>query len=183
MGLILVRHTAPDVAPGTCYGRLDLPPGPGFADEAAAVLDAMPPVTRVLTSPLIRCRALAEHIGAARGLPVEVEPRLIEIDFGAWEGLAWDAVPRDELDAWAADFWNARPHGGESVAMFTARVADWLAGQGGAAGWLAVTHAGLMRAAQHLLGRDESWACRFSHGQTLALSAGDLSALAARPMP
>ncbi|GAA0294911.1 alpha-ribazole phosphatase family protein [Rhodovulum strictum] len=179
MGLILVRHTAPDVAPGTCYGRLDLSPGPRFAEEAAAILATLPPVSRVLTSPLIRCRALAEHVGAARGLPVEVAPGLIEIDFGTWEGIAWDAVPRAELDAWAADFWHARPHGGESVAIFTARVAEALAGLGAAQDWLAVTHAGLMRAALHLLGRDETWASRFGHGAVLRLSRDELAALAA----
>lgn len=175
MGLILLRHTAPEVAPGTCYGRLDLPPGPDFADEAAAAVAALPPVARILTSPLVRCRVLAEHLGALRGLPVEVEPRLIEIDFGRWEGTPWDALPRDEIDAWAADFWDARPHGGESVAMFTARVAAFLADQRDAQGWLAVTHAGLMRAALHLLGRDETWQRRFAYGEMLALSPGELA--------
>lgn len=183
MGLILLRHTAPAVAPGTCYGRLDLAPGPNFEAEAAAVIAGLPSVARLICSPLWRCRALAERIGAARGLPVEVDPRLIEIDFGAWEGLAWDAVPRDELDAWAADFHHARPHGGESVAMFTARVAEFLAAQGAARDWLAVTHAGIMRAALHLMGRDETWACRFAYGETLTLGPAELAALGAAVPP
>ncbi|TCP40790.1 alpha-ribazole phosphatase family protein [Rhodovulum marinum] len=179
MALSLLRHTAPDVAPGTCYGRLDLAPGPDFAAEAQAVLARLPRATRLMTSPLRRCRALAEHIGAQVGLPVEVEPRLIEIDFGRWEGLAWDAVPRDELDLWAGDFWHARPHGGESVAMFTSRVAGFLADQREAADWLAVTHAGIMRAALHLLGRDETWSRRFGYGERLDLGPDDLAACAA----
>ncbi|SIO28574.1 alpha-ribazole phosphatase [Rhodovulum sp. ES.010] len=178
MGLILLRHTAPDVAPGTCYGRLDLAPGPDFAAEAAEIITRLPLVTRLLTSPLRRCRSLAEEIGRARGLTVEIEPRLIEIDFGAWEGLPWDAVPRSELDAWAADFWQARSHGGESVGQFTARVAGFLAEQGAASDWLAVTHAGIMRATLHLLGRDETWKSRFAYGETLRLSPAELSALA-----
>lgn len=177
MGLILLRHTAPDVAPGTCYGRLDLPPGPGFEGEAAAVLARLPPVARLLTSPLARCRRLAETIGQARGLPVETDPALIEIDFGRWEGLSWDAVPRDELDIWAADFWHARPHGGESVAMFADRVAAFLAAPPAGGPVLAVTHAGIMRAALHLSGRDETWARRFAFGEALELSAEDLRAL------
>lgn len=181
MGLILLRHTAPDVAPGTCYGRLDLPPGPGFEAEAAEVIARLPRVTRILSSPLTRCRALAGRIGAARGLAVEIDPRLVEIDFGRWEGLAWDDVPRDELDAWAADFHHARPHGGESVAMFTRRVAAFLAAERAARDCLAVTHAGLMRAALHLLGRDETWVCRFAFGETLTLSPDDLVALGAAP--
>lgn len=180
MGLILLRHTAPEVAPGTCYGRLDLAPGPGFADEAQSVLEQLPPVTRLLTSPLLRCRALADHIGAELGLPVDVDPRLIEIDFGRWEGLVWDAVPHDELDLWAADFWQARPHGGESVTMFSARVAAFLADQRAANGWLAVTHAGIMRATLHLLGRDETWSRRFGYDESLELDADDLAKCGAR---
>ncbi|TCP63315.1 alpha-ribazole phosphatase [Rhodovulum bhavnagarense] len=180
MGLILLRHTAPEVAPGTCYGRLDLPPGPGFEAEAAATITALPPIRRLLSSPLRRCRLLAERIGEARGLSVEVVPELTEIDFGRWEGMAWDAVPRDELDAWASDFWHARPHGGESVARFAGRVAEFLARCGAAQGWLAVAHAGQMRAAVHLLGQDPDWKRRFAYGERLVLSAHDLARLAAR---
>ena len=49
------------------------------------------------------------------------------MDFGRWEGLPWSAVPRAELDAWAADLMHARPHGGESVAMLLARTRRALA--------------------------------------------------------
>ncbi|MBK1635601.1 histidine phosphatase family protein [Rhodovulum adriaticum] len=178
MGLTLLRHTAPEVAPGTCYGRLDLPPGPDFEAEARALIAGLPPVTRLLTSPLQRCRLLAERIGQAQGIAAEVAPALTEIDFGSWEGLAWDAVPRAELDTWAADFWHARPHGGESVAQFAARAAGFLAECSAADGWLAVTHAGQMRAAVHLLGRDPDWACRFAYGERLVLGADDLAVLA-----
>lgn len=178
MGLTLLRHTAPDVAPGTCYGRLDLPPGPEFEAEAAALIADLPPATRLLTSPLQRCRRLAERIGAARGLPVEVAQSLTEIDFGSWEGLAWDAIPRAELDAWAQDFWHARPHGGESVAQFAARVAGFLAECRDAQDWLAVTHAGQMRAAVHLLGQDPTWSRRFAYGARLVLGPAELETLA-----
>ncbi|HBF90413.1 MAG TPA: phosphoglycerate mutase, partial [Hyphomonas atlantica] len=42
-------------------------------------------------------------------------------DFGRWEMQPWGDLPRHELDAWANDFLDARPHGGESVAELTAR--------------------------------------------------------------
>ncbi|MEO1000762.1 MAG: histidine phosphatase family protein, partial [Pseudomonadota bacterium] len=122
MGLTLIRHTTPEVPPGTCYGQTDLDLKPGFAEEAEAVLAALPPAERLITSPLRRCARLAERIGAARGLLPVPEPRLMEMDFGRWEGVPWDRIPRAELDAWAADFDHARPHGGESVAIFAARV-------------------------------------------------------------
>ena len=99
-----------------CYGRTDLP----LADPAAAVrlaarLSAM--AATFWTSPLQRCRMVA----LARG-PHRVDARLQELDFGAWESLKWDAVPRAELDAWAADVWHVGPPGGETGAALVARV-------------------------------------------------------------
>lgn len=169
MGLILLRHTQPEVAPGTCYGRTDLPPGPDFAKEAAAAIAALPRVTRLFSSPLRRCRALADAVAQARGLPVEIDARLIEIDFGRWEGVAWDAIPRHEIDVWAGDFWHACPHGGESVAIFAERVAGFLAEDRGPDPVLAVTHAGIMRAALYHAGEEGAWQRKFPFGGFIAL--------------
>ena len=149
MGLILVRHTRPDVAEGLCYGRTDLGVADTFADEAAAVLSALPKVRRVVSSPLRRCRALAQYIADAADLPLDIDERLMEIDFGAWEGRLWSEVPRREIDAWAENFLHARPHGGESVAMLRSRVGaaltDWSAR---CEPIVIVTHAGVIKAAR-----------------------------------
>ena len=148
MGLILVRHTRPDVPEGLCYGRLDLALLDTFADEAAAVLHALPEVRRVVSSPLNRCRELARYIAAAGDLPLDVDERLTEMDFGTWEGRPWSALPASELDNWSNDFMHARPHGGESVAMLQSRVGEalghWSARQEPIA---VVTHAGVIKAA------------------------------------
>ncbi|MGY6412047.1 MAG: alpha-ribazole phosphatase [Alkalilacustris sp.] len=149
MAVILVRHTRPAVAEGTCYGRTDLALAPCFAAEAARLVEALPPVRRVVTSPLSRCSRLAGAIAGARGVVLETDPRLIEMDFGRWEGQPWDAIPRAELDAWAADLLHARPHGGETVAELAARA--WAALEDIARGprpALAVTHAGVIKAAR-----------------------------------
>lgn len=176
MSLILLRHTAPDVAPGTCYGRTDLAPAPGFEAEAQRLAHDLPPAMRVFSSPLSRCQRLAKHIAAMRGLSLRLDDRLAEMDFGRWEGLPWDTVPRAELEAWAADFHDARPHGGESVAMLTARVAAFL-GQRRTTGALVVTHAGVMRAALYLTGQDDPWQRRFAFCETLTLTDDMLAAL------
>ena len=148
MGLILVRHTRPDVPEGLCYGRLDIGLLDTFAAEAAAVLRALPEVRRVVSSPLRRCWELARHLAAARDLPLDQDERLTEMHFGAWEGRPWSALPRPELDSWAKDFMHARPHGGESVAMVQRRVdtalAHWRARNEPIA---IVTHGGVIKAA------------------------------------
>jgi alpha-ribazole phosphatase len=122
MTYALLRHLPTDIAPGLCYGRLDLPPGlSGDATPALAALAGFP-ATALISSPARRCVALAEAVSATIGLPVRVDARLLELHFGDWEGLAWDAVPRAALDAWAADPWGFAAPNGESGAALVARL-------------------------------------------------------------
>lgn len=109
--MMLLRHTQPDVAAGICYGRSDLDLAPCFADTARGIIDTLPDVSRIVSSPLTRCLRLAQFVAQARALPLHIDPRLSEMDFGTWEGQPWDAIPRDQLDAWARDILHARPHG------------------------------------------------------------------------
>ena len=122
MRLVLVRHPPPDIRPGLCYGRLDMALAPAAAPVAARIAGelAVLGLARVWTSPAIRCRGVAD----AAGLPVRVDARLLELHFGAWEGVAWDDVPRAELDRWAADPLAFAPPGGESGADLLARVRE-----------------------------------------------------------
>ncbi len=147
MGIVMVRHTTPLIAPGTCYGVTDLDVAESFEQEAETVVANLPAATRIVTSPLQRCRRLADYVSAHTGLSVETDARLIEMNFGSWEGLAWDVIPRSELEAWAADFYHARPHGGESVAALKARVDKAIRDvQVTRLPTLIVTHAGVVRA-------------------------------------
>ncbi len=122
--IALVRHPQPDIAPGICYGRLDI--GLTAAGHAAvgaiAAQLADHPATMIWTSPAQRCLMVAAALGAARAVTPHVEPRLRELDFGAWEGRAWDDVPRPLLDDWAADPLGFAPPGGETGAALIARV-------------------------------------------------------------
>lgn len=143
----MLRHTQPAVAPGTCYGQLDLDVAETFEAEAHQVLQNLPSVSEIISSPSQRCRKLADFIGAAMSLPVATDIRLQEMDFGTWEGRAWNDIPRPELDAWAEDFLHARPHGGESVAILKARADEVLSELATRqTDTLVVTHAGIVRA-------------------------------------
>lgn len=169
MRVILLRHTRTLGAEDRCIGRTDLRLADTFEAEAAAILMALPPVRRIVTSPLSRCTRLAELIARERRLPVAVEPRLAEMSFGRWDGLPWDEVPRAEVDAWAADLHNARPHGGESVAELAARVAAALVNLGD--GDLVVTHNGVIRAALAAAGREGAWEARVPFGSFVEIAA------------
>ncbi|MBT0569230.1 histidine phosphatase family protein [Curvibacter sp. CHRR-16] len=155
----IVRHAQPLVAPGVCYGRLDVAADSAHTEQVAQALlaawDGVPPL--LLHSPMQRCVQLLEAVRvllAESGLQwaVRAEPLLAEMDFGHWEGQTWDAIGPDALDAWTRDFAHYRPGGGESVAQFMQRVGQvWQATQRHMARtdqpvwWLA--HAGVARAA------------------------------------
>ena len=171
MRLTLVRHTRPAVPEGVCYGRTDVDLAPSFEDDAARVVAALPAAERLVTSPLRRCRRLAERIGDARGLVPVVDERLREMDFGAWEGVRWASISREELDAWADDFHHAHPHGGESVHVVRSRVESAIGDyRRSGLSHLAVTHAGIIRAARALFGYANGWSTHTEFGDWITLT-------------
>ncbi|MGX9353827.1 histidine phosphatase family protein [Roseobacteraceae bacterium S113] len=162
MALTFLRHTQPDVAKGICYGRTDLSLAASAPDDIAAAVAPLTKAQQIFTSPLKRCRQLADAIGKNTVLD-----GVVEMDFGAWEMTPWDAINRAELDAWAADFLHARPHGGESVAQLRDRVDAALAAIPDGA--LVVTHHGVIKAAAALRGHPEGWDINVAFGTTLTL--------------
>ena len=80
----------------------------------------------VYTSPLERAVATAEPIAQAAGVELRVDEALHEIDFGDWNGAAFEDLEGDER--WAA--WNrerstTRAPNGESMAEAQVRVVGW----------------------------------------------------------
>ena len=140
MQVFLIRHPRPTVAPGICYGQLDVDcedPQP----IAARLRPQIPVGTPVISSPLRRARLLALALDPQAG----IDGRLSEIDFGEWEGRPWNDIDRGALDAWAADVLHFVPPGGESVAQLQARALDFAASLDLPAVVL-VAHAGILRA-------------------------------------
>lgn len=132
-------------------GRLDVglsELGKRQAAEAADALVAWRP-DRIVTSPLSRCHAIADAAAEALGIEVIEDERLIEIEFGAIEG-----VPVAELSERGFTFpWpivdghSVTAEGGESFEELIARArsfVSWVATQPGKTA--CVTHGGLTRA-------------------------------------
>jgi alpha-ribazole phosphatase len=124
--LYLIRHTTPEIASGTCYGQLDIELNSSFDNEATEVLDCLPAVELIITSPLLRTRCLAEHLAQAHQCEWRSDPRLKEMQFGDWEGKKWDDISRHEVDAWSADTLNYVPPNGESARQMMQRVQEML---------------------------------------------------------
>ena len=144
----LVRHLPPVISAGVCYGRLDVAARAVTPTELDAIrmLIAHLNAPRVLSSPALRCRMLAEPLASALGTMPVLDSRLLELDFGDWEGRRWDDLDRAALDRWAADPGGFVPPGGEPVSALVARVvalAQDLRASGDAA--IVVSHGGPLR--------------------------------------
>ncbi len=101
---------------------------------------------RAVSSPLRRCRETAARLGLA---DIALEPRIVEMHWGAWEGRTLAELRAElgktmrENESRGLDF---TPDGGESPRQVLARVRGWLAdiaAQGEPT--LAVTHKGVIR--------------------------------------
>ena len=83
----------------------------------------------------------------------EMDPRLMELSFGRWEGLIWPEVKA--MDPWAAkaregNKWTFQPPGGESYAMLAERLRPWLETVSGDT--LIVSHGGVARVLLTMIG-------------------------------
>jgi broad specificity phosphatase PhoE len=146
MRLLLVRH-APTAATERVAFAADEPITVAGRSGARALAAHLPATTTAVSSPLLRARQTAE----AAGRHPELDARLAECRFGAWEGRTFAELGRDDpqrLDAWLRDP-EASPPGGESLSGFAARVAAWLGdvGAGTTGTTVAFTHAGVVKAA------------------------------------
>lgn len=110
-------------------GHVDTPLSPdGRAQHAAlaAWFTAHEPrPDLVLCSDLSRCRDLGERLAAATGAPLRLLPALREQHMGAWEGRTWQEINAElgeRVNDYWADYVQAAPPGGESLAALAARV-------------------------------------------------------------
>ncbi|MBP2310016.1 histidine phosphatase family protein [Azospirillum melinis] len=113
---------------GRIQGRTDIPLDPESREQLAAL--TLPPGWRAATlhaSPLSRAVETAALLG--QGRLVHTDPRLIEMDWGAWEGLHGRDLRADpasgyrDLEQWG---WDFRPPNGESPADVRERLTGWL---------------------------------------------------------
>jgi probable phosphoglycerate mutase len=85
------------------------------ADAVAGALAGMP-LAAVVSSPMERTRETAAPIAAQGGVAVEIDPDVVEIDFGEWTGRTFESLRA--WDGWA-DFARfrstAQVPGGESM--------------------------------------------------------------------
>lgn len=173
--LIVVRHgrTAANAA-GRLLGRADPPLDDLGLRQAGGLAAALGPVDRVVSSPLLRCRSTA----AGFGVPVEVDERWIELDYGEWDGSVLGDLPASLWSAWRADVEFAPP-GGESLVALGERVraaADDLAADARDRSVVVVTHVSPIKAALAWalgVGDDVAWRAFVAPASVTRIAVGD----------
>lgn len=99
--------------------------GEGWQQMREGLAQLSGPWTRIVSSPLQRCRAFAEQQAEKFNLPLTVEPGIKEFSFGQWEGQSIEKIWREQESlclAWSREPDKFGPPGGEPYGDFRQRV-------------------------------------------------------------
>jgi probable phosphoglycerate mutase len=130
LNLLLTRHGLPDAGQDVWLGsQLDVALRPEGRRQAEALARRLAGVRidRIFSSPMLRALETAQIV--ATGRPVEVDDRLIERDYGRWEGLTnteIEARDPELLERWDRDPAATPTPGGESGDEVAARARSFL---------------------------------------------------------
>jgi len=132
--IILLRHGVTDWNDGGRFqGHADIPLNDAGREQATAAGELLRDagITRAVSSDLSRAAETAQLVtaqlsSATRGLKVQTDARLREVNVGSWAGMSVDDIGKEEPDFWPAlregrDF--PRSPTGESATQAGQRVA------------------------------------------------------------
>lgn len=128
--IILVRHCeAQGNTLGLLQGRTDcdVSGNSGAQLELVSLRLRNTPISAIYSSPLKRAYKTAQAINRYHELPIRTDPRLIEIDIGAWEGRSWASIEAEDSELFR--LWEKNPgkfaaKGGESMRQVGERMWD-----------------------------------------------------------
>lgn len=126
--IYLVRHGETTWnAEGRWQGTLDIPLGEVGHQQAQALAKHLKdrPIAAIYSSDLSRARDTAEPLSRAKGLEIQTDARLRELDFGVFQGLTHDEIrakyPEEERELFV-DYLDFVLPEGESRRAVQARV-------------------------------------------------------------
>jgi broad specificity phosphatase PhoE len=126
--LLLVRHGQSEWnAAGRIQGQVDIKLDETGRQQAELIADrlAVEPVAAIYSSPLQRAKVTADVIAARFNLPVTLDSRLMEYDFGVISGSTWHDVVENHPEfasRWLEDPWAVAVADSEGRVNFAARV-------------------------------------------------------------
>lgn len=149
MEIYLVRHIEPVIEKGICYGQLDVAIPSTYKAQHQQIINKLPhDFDAVFSSPLSRCKQLAEQFSET----IIYDNRLMEVNFGEWEGQKWDDINQKEITHWMENYITLAPPRGESLTDLLNRFSDFITEikTKNYNKILIVTHAGIIRCAMNL---------------------------------
>jgi alpha-ribazole phosphatase len=139
MNLILIRHTRIHNPNNLCYGRYEIDLSNSFPRELEELQINLTnlledstfhpkTVKSIYSSPSKRCTLLAEKLRKFLIIdtPIIIDDRLMEYNFGDWEGVSWNEIDESESSNWMKDFVNIPAPNGEVMTGFAERVNQFL---------------------------------------------------------
>lgn len=121
MEIFLVRHTETVAPKGICYGQADVDIKEPYLDIFQEIKAQLPSDAIVYSSPLLRCKKMAEFFSDT----ITFDKRLMEMNFGNWELIAWNDIPLEEINPWMDNFVTVRVPNGESFEDLFQRVGEF----------------------------------------------------------
>jgi alpha-ribazole phosphatase/probable phosphoglycerate mutase len=146
----LMRHGEP-VGGSRYRGQMDDPLSDTGWRQMRAAVGQHAPWDAIVSSPLSRCLDFAQELAERLKIPLEVDARLMEIGFGAWQGKTHEEITQFDpglQQRFYRDPMSHRPEGAEGLGDFRARViAAWndLLNRHAGQHLLVVCHAGVIR--------------------------------------
>jgi alpha-ribazole phosphatase len=147
----IIRHGEP--VGGRMYrGHRDDPLSPLGWRQMQQAVEEYSGWQAILSSPLLRCSEFAQSLAQKFDVPLQLDERFKEINWGVWEGKTSSAICADQPDTlfrFRSDPVRLRPKGAEDIRDFKQRVLDaWLEmiKQHHGKNVLLVAHAGVIRA-------------------------------------
>ncbi|MBC8986978.1 alpha-ribazole phosphatase [Pedobacter sp. N36a] len=124
MEVYVIRHTAVAIPKGICYGQSDVPLAASAEQDIQILSKKLPQdFDKIYSSPSSRCQRLASQI---KGLELEYDQALMEMNFGDWEQQPWNDMDQQALGIWMADFVDSKAPNGESLAILFKRVQEFM---------------------------------------------------------
>ena len=129
MKLYLLRHGETEMnVKKVYYGRIDCDLTENGAEQAISLkrVFADLPLDLVLESPLLRAKRTADLLLDGRDVPRLEDDRLMELDFGEWEGKSYQDLQGDPVyEEWCKEWQTTRPPKGESFLDLAKRVSSF----------------------------------------------------------
>jgi broad specificity phosphatase PhoE len=126
--LYLVRHgRSVWNSAGRIQGQIDIELDETGLRQAERIAERLSdePLKAIYSSPLLRAKATAEAIAARCNLPIMLDTRLMEYDFGVVSGMTWADIEEhypELANRWLEDPWAVALEGSEGRANFARRV-------------------------------------------------------------